>query len=94
MKKANEYSEQYWSKYRDARQMLSRCENPYDRRIAALDVGYFIAETKLIKVIKWPFLRTFFIAYYKEVESPFYKKKLPIEIFKLICKHVVKKYRF
>ncbi len=94
VKKSIEYAKQFRIKQKEAGKILYRCESPYDIRVFSSDVRYDIKEIKLIKVIKWPFLRTIFIAYYREVDSPFYKEKLPIDIFKLICKYVVKEYRF
>ena len=72
-------------------------DNPYDviKGTFVSYIRYSVDNSKLIKrVMKWPLLKTIFIARYKEVESAFHKDKLPIEIFKLICKRVANKYSF
>ena len=96
VEKANEYVQQYKKKHSSDRWTLRVCTVPYDIDIKrdARSLNYYTYATKITRVIKWPFLRTIFIAYYRGVDSPFYKEKLPIGIFKLICKYVVEEYRF
>jgi len=103
VEKANEYVQQVIDKHlddkwSDDKLSMYNLQNPYDREGVGVDfndVKYYTRNTKLIKrVTKWPFLEAIFIARYKEVQSPFHKDKLPLDIFKLICEYVVNKYRF